>query len=82
MGYRSVSPDYSPKTPPPIEDDFFRAELKDMADVRMKDMGLWPKSEAREEKYRPPEYVEGEPVQGKPPGGWRTGAYPSCQPSE
>jgi hypothetical protein len=64
MGYRSVSPDYSPKTPPPIEDDFFRSELKDMADVRMKSMGEWPKFEAREEKYRPPEYIEGEPVQG------------------
>ncbi len=35
LGYRSNSPDYSPKTPPPIEDDFFRAELKDTADIRL-----------------------------------------------
>jgi hypothetical protein len=64
LGYLSNSPDYSPKTPPPIEDDFFRAELKDTADVCMRNMGIWPKCETREEKYRQPEYIEEEPLQG------------------
>jgi hypothetical protein len=63
-GYRSNSPDYSPKTPPPVEDGFFRAELKDTADIRLRNMGVWPKSETREEKYRPPKYIEEEPLQG------------------
>ncbi len=61
LGYRSDSPDYSPKTPPPIEDEFFRAEVKDTADIQMRDMGLWPKREKREEKYKRPEYVEDQP---------------------
>ncbi len=64
LGYLSNSPDYSPKTPPPIEDDFFRAELKDTADICMRDMGIWPKCEAREEKYERPEYDEDLPIHG------------------
>jgi len=64
LGYRSNSPDYSPKTPPPIEDDFFRAEVKDTADICMRSMGIWPKCERREEKYKRPEYIEDQPFQG------------------
>jgi hypothetical protein len=60
LGYKSESPDYSPRFPTPIEDQHFREEVRRESDNFLNSLDTLPKMEELDIKTEVHEYVEEE----------------------